>query len=92
VTLPTEHPAPAPRGRESAKIDPAVKRFTAAVQHGLLRMHVLRLGTTRGLSFERASYLLHVHAGYLPARIVDDDALRDLRTLFASPGGVTHAT
>jgi hypothetical protein len=74
--------------RESAKIDPRVKRFTTLVQHGLMRAHILRERTARGLSFERAGYLVHAHGGFLQPQPADAEALADLRTLLSGGVGV----
>lgn len=64
--------------RRHAYVLPAVKEFTTRVQMDLKPMHFRRNCSPLGLSYEYASYLLHVHAGYLPAREVDAMALDDL--------------
>lgn len=62
---------------------PSVKLFTAGVQADLKPAHFRRTRSTHGLSYEYASYLLHVHAGYIPARSTDAAALDDLARLLA---------
>lgn len=64
--------------RQHAYVLPAVKEFTTRVQMELKPMHFRRNLSPLGLSYEYTSYLLHVRAGYLPAREVDAMALDDL--------------
>ena len=69
--------------RQHAYVLPAVKEFTTRVQMELKPMHFRRKLSPLGLSYEYASYLLHVHAGYIAARDVDAMALDDLARVLA---------
>lgn len=69
--------------RQHAYVLPAVKEFTTRVQMELKPMHFRRKLSPLGLSYEYASYLLHVRAGYVPAREVDALALDDLARVLA---------
>lgn len=69
--------------RRHAYVLPAVKEFTTRVQMDLKPMHFRRRCSPLGLSYEYASYLLHVYAGYLPARPIDEVALSDLARVLA---------
>lgn len=72
-----------PEARVQVYVDPAVKEFTTALQLDLKPWHFRRARSTLGLSYTRTDYLLHVHAGHLPARPIDAPALEDLERAIA---------